>query len=148
VLFSRTGDLGQRLPAARCELALPAALAELDKFDLLVRDDLSHVRQDQAETSGPFELILERYERRSPLITADRPFAAWDNVFPAPATIVAAIDRLVRHATIFERNVASYRRRGATRTRAATSTGDIHGRHGGTRCADRATVRSRAGPPA
>jgi DNA replication protein DnaC len=70
VLFSRTGDLVQRLQAARRELALPAALAKLDRFDLLVLDDLSYVRKDQAETSVLFELIAERYERRSLLITA------------------------------------------------------------------------------
>jgi DNA replication protein DnaC len=126
VLFSRTGDLVQRLQAARRELALPAALAKLDKFDLLILDDLSYVRKDQAETSVLFELIAERYERRSLLITANQPFSAWDNVFPEPAMTVAAIDRLVHHATIFELNVESYRRRVAIRARAATITDDIH----------------------
>jgi DNA replication protein DnaC len=127
VLFSRTGELVQRLQAARRELALPAALAKLDRFDLLILDDLSYVRKDQAETSALFELIAERYERRSLLITANQPFSAWDSVFPEPAMTVAAIDRLVHHATIFELNVESYRRRAAaTRTRAATITDDIH----------------------
>ncbi len=82
VLFGRTGDLVQRLQAARRELALPAALAKLDRFDLLVLDDLSYVRKDQAETSVLFELIAERYERRSLLITANQPFSAWNDVFP------------------------------------------------------------------
>lgn len=120
VLFSRTVDLVQRLQAARRELALPATLAKLDKFDLLVLDDISYVRKDQAETSALFELIAERYERRSLLITANQPFSAWDQVFPDPAMTVAAIDRLVHHATIFELNVESYRRRAATRSRSAT----------------------------
>lgn len=115
VLFSRTGDLVQRLQAARRELALPAALARLDKFDLLILDDLSYVRKDQAETSVLFELIAERYERRGLLITANQPFSAWDNVFPEPAMTVAAIDRLVHHATILEMNVDSYRRRAVAR---------------------------------
>jgi DNA replication protein DnaC len=127
VLFSRTVDLVQRLQVARRELALPAALAKLDKFDLLVLDDISYVRKDQAETSAMFELIAERYERRSLLITANQPFSAWNNVFPEPAMTVAAIDRLVHHATIFELNVESYRRRAATRARAATISGDNHG---------------------
>ena len=126
MLFSRTVDLVQRLQVARRELALPAALAKLDKFDLLILDDVSYVRKDQAETSVLFELIAERYERRSLLITANQPFSAWDNVFPEPAMTVAAIDRLVHHATIFELNVESYRRRAATRSRTATITGDIH----------------------
>ena len=63
-----------------------------------------------------FELISTRYERRSLLITANQPFGEWDKVFPDPAMTVAAIDRLVHHATIFEMNVESYRRRQAVET--------------------------------
>ena len=59
------------------------------------------------------ELIGARYERRSMLITANQPFADWDKVFPDHAMMIAAIDRLVHHAIIFEMNVESYRRRGA-----------------------------------
>ena len=47
-------------------------------------------------------------------------------MFGEPAMTVAAIDRLVHHATIFELNVESYRRRVAIRARAATITDDIH----------------------
>ncbi|HQR91677.1 MAG TPA: ATP-binding protein, partial [Caulobacter sp.] len=52
-------------------------------------------------------------ERRSTLITANQPFGAWGKVFPDPAMTLAAVDRLVHHATIFEINVDSYRRRAA-----------------------------------
>jgi DNA replication protein DnaC len=76
-------------------------------------DDLAYVRKDQAETSVLFELISARYERRSLLITANQPFGEWGKIFPDPAMTVAAIDRLVHHATIFEMNVESYRRRAA-----------------------------------
>ncbi len=113
VLFTRTTDLVQRLQAARRELALEPAIAKLDKFHLLVLDDLCYARKDQAETSVLFELIAARYERRSLLVTANRPFGEWNEVFPDPAMTVAAIDRLVHHATIFELNVESYRRRTA-----------------------------------
>ncbi len=113
VLFIRTTDLVQRLQAERQALRLEAALAKLDRFDLLILDDLSYVTKDQAETSVLFELIASRYERRSLLITANQPFGEWDKVFPQPAMTVAAIDRLVHHATIFEMNVESYRRRTA-----------------------------------
>ena len=113
VLFTRTTDLVQRLQAARQALQLEAALAKLDKYDLLILDDLSYVGKDQAETSVLFELISARYERRSLLITANQPFGEWGRIFPDPAMTVAAIDRLVHHATIFEMNVESYRRRAA-----------------------------------
>lgn len=130
-LFTRTAELVQKLQTARRELALPAALDRLDKYDLLVLDDISYVRKDQAETSVLFELIAERYERRSLVITANQPFAGWNEIFPDPAMTVAAIDRLVHHATIFEMNVESYRRRTALgRTRPApgdtTTINDIH----------------------
>ena len=92
---------------------LPASLAKLDKFDCLILDDLGYVRKDQAETAVLFELIAERYERKSLIITCNQPFSEWDKVFPDPAVTVAAIDRLVHHATILEINTESYRRRTA-----------------------------------
>jgi DNA replication protein DnaC len=113
VLFMRTGELVQRLQAARRDLRLPAELAKLDRFDLIILDDLSYARRDQAETSVLFELISERYERKSIAISANAPFSAWDEVFPDKAMTVAAVDRLVHHATILEMNVDSYRRRAA-----------------------------------
>lgn len=122
VLFTRTTDLVQHLQAARQALTLAHEIKRLDRFDLLILDDLSYVRKDQAETSVLFELIAARYERRSIMITANQPFSGWDSVFPDKAMTVAAIDRLVHHASILEMNVESFRRR--TAMRAATSISD------------------------
>ena len=113
VLFTRTTDLVQKLQIARRDLALEAAIAKLDKYHLLILDDLAYVTKDQAETSVLFELISARYERRSMLITANQPFGEWGKIFPGEAMTLAAIDRLVHHATILEMNVDSYRRREA-----------------------------------
>ena len=124
VFFTRTTDLVQRLQTARRELTLPSAIEKLDKFDLLILDDLSYVEKDQAETSVLFELISARYERKSLLITANQPFGAWDRIFPDPSMTVAAIDRLVHHATLFEMNVESYRRRSAV-TRSQTAAKEV-----------------------
>ena len=90
VLFTRTTDLVQKLQVARRELQLEAAIAKLDKFDLLILDDLAYVTKDQAETSVLFELISARYERRSVLITANQPFGEWNRVFPDPAMTLAS----------------------------------------------------------
>ncbi|WP_304503467.1 IS21-like element helper ATPase IstB [Acidiphilium sp. C61] len=117
VLFTRTSDLVQKLQIARRELALEATIAKLDKFHLLILDDLAYVTKDQAETSVLFELISTRYERRSLMITANQPFGEWGKVFPDPAMTLAAVDRLVHHATIFEMNVESYRRKTAIQRR-------------------------------
>jgi DNA replication protein DnaC len=113
VLFTRTTDLVQQLQTARQELKLASAIEKLDKYHLLVLDDLSYVQKSQAETSVIFELISARYERRSLLITANQPFGAWDSIFPDPAMTVAAIDRLVHHSIILEMNTDSYRRKSA-----------------------------------
>ena len=113
VLFARTTDLVQQLQVARRELALESAIARLNRYDLLILDDISYVTKDQAETSVLFELIAARYERRSMLITANQPFGEWGKIFPEKAMTLAAIDRLVHHSTILEMNVESYRRREA-----------------------------------
>jgi len=113
VLFTRTTDLVQKLQLARRDLQLEAAIARLDKYHLLILDDLAYVTKDQAETSVIFELIAARYERRSIFITANQPFAEWHRIFPDQVMTLAAVDRLVHHATIFEMNVESYRRRTA-----------------------------------
>ncbi|HEY9213595.1 MAG TPA: IS21-like element helper ATPase IstB [Ancylobacter sp.] len=113
VLFTRTTDLVQKLQAARRDLHLEAAIAKLDKYHLLILDDIAYVTKDQAETSVIFELIAARYERRSLLITSNQPFGEWHRIFPDHVMTLAAVDRLVHHATIFEMNVESYRRRTA-----------------------------------
>lgn len=137
VLFTRTSDLVQRLQLARRELALESAINRLDRFDLLILDDFAYVTKDQAETSVLFELISARYERRSMLITANQPFGDWNKVFPDPAMTLAAVDRLVHHATIFEMNVESYRRRAALQRK----------QHGPGRPASRATPKNVHVPP-
>jgi DNA replication protein DnaC len=113
VLFTRTTDLVQKLQAARRDLQLEAAIAKLDKYHLLILDDIAYVTKDQAETSVIFELISARYERRSLFITSNQPFGEWHRIFPDQVMALAAVDRLVHHATIFEMNVESYRRRAA-----------------------------------
>lgn len=122
VLFSRTTDMVQKLQAARRDLVLPATLSKLDRYDALILDDLGYVRKDQAETSVLFELIAERYERRSLIVTCNQPFSEWNQIFPDPAMTVAAIDRIVHHATIIECNTESYRRRTATKNQATDIT--------------------------
>jgi DNA replication protein DnaC len=66
VLFTRTTDLVQKLQAARRDLQLDAAIAKLDKYHLVILDDLAYVTKDQAETSALFELIS------APVTNADR----------------------------------------------------------------------------
>lgn len=112
VLFTRTTELVQTLQQAKKSLTMASALDKLDKFDCLCLDDMGYVKRDQFETSVLFELISERYERKSLIITCNQSFGEWDTIFQDKTMAVAAIDRLVHNATIFQLNVPSYRPRG------------------------------------
>ena len=109
VLFTQTYQLVQRLLAARRDLALEYELRRLDRFDVVILDDIGYVQQDRDEMEVLFTFFGERYERRSVIITSNLVFSQWDRIFKDPMTTAAAIDRLVHHATIIELNCKSYR---------------------------------------
>jgi DNA replication protein DnaC len=113
VLFTRTSELIQKLQAAKRDLSLPSALDKLDKFDCLILDDFGYVQRDSLETSVLFELISDRYERKSLIVTCNQPFGEWDKIFVDKTMAVAAIDRLIHRAIILELNEESYRKKAA-----------------------------------
>ncbi len=110
--FSATA-LVQQLQLDKQQLQLPTQLKKLDRFDLLILDDLGYVKKSEAETSVLFELIAHRYERKSLLITANQPFSQWNSIFTDSMMTVAAVDRLIHHAVIIEIKAQSYRKRAA-----------------------------------
>ncbi len=114
-LFISTTALVQKLQKARSELKLVEQLAKLARFSVLVLDDISYVKKSEMETSVLFELIADRYETNSLIITSNQPFGEWDQIFPDNTMAVAAIDRLVHHATIITIQEESYRKANATR---------------------------------
>jgi DNA replication protein DnaC len=124
VCFVSTTTLVQKLQAARRELALPQALHKLNRYDVLILDDIGYVRKDEDETNVLFELIAERYESKSLIITCNQPFSEWDSLFSTNAMTVAAIDRIVHHATIIQINQQeSYRKKKAlTKNQTRTET--------------------------
>lgn len=113
VKFWSASALVQHLQVAKLQLQLPLALTKLDRFDLLIVDDLGYVKKSEAETSVLFELIAHRYERKSLLITANQPFSQWDSIFSDSMMTVAAVDRLVHHALIVEIHAQSFRKQSA-----------------------------------
>ena len=113
VRYTATTALVQQLQLAREQLRLQEALHKLDKYPVLILDDFGYVKKSTQETQALFELIAHRYERASLIITSNQPFADWDHIFPDPIMTVAAIDRLVHHATIIEVASESYRRKQA-----------------------------------
>ena len=102
VLFTPTYALVQRLLSAKRELLLEKELAQLDRFDAVILDDIGYVQQDRDEMEVLFTFLAQRYERKSVIITSNLVFSEWDRIFKDPMTTAAAIDRLVHHATILE----------------------------------------------
>ena len=68
-------------------------------------------RKTDAETQVLFEFIAHRYESGSLIITSNQPFSQWDHIFPDTMMTVAAIDRIIHHATIIEIEGESYRKK-------------------------------------
>ena len=86
-----------------------AAEYRLDKYEVLVIDDISYIPYEKEESDLLFVLLAERYEQRSLVITSNLVFSKWNQIFQDEMTTTAAIDRLVHHATILELNTESYR---------------------------------------
>jgi len=110
VRFTPATHLVQELQVAKQALALADALAKLDKYRLLILDDIGYVQRSEMETAVLFELIAHRYESGSLLITSNHPFSDWDRIFPDSVMTVAAIDRLVHHAQILALDGDSFRK--------------------------------------
>jgi DNA replication protein DnaC len=115
VRYYTTTALVQQLQQAREQLELENALQKLDKYRVLILDDFGYVKKSDQETYVLFELIAHRYETGSIIITSNQPFSEWDRIFPDEMMTVAAIDRLVHHATLLKVQSDSYRRKTAMR---------------------------------
>jgi len=113
VRYFTTTALVQELQLARTQLRLEDALQKLDKYRVLILDDFGYVKKSEQETQVLFELIAHRYETGSLIVTSNQPFADWDRIFPDAMMTVAAVDRLIHHATIIQVTSDSYRRKEA-----------------------------------
>jgi DNA replication protein DnaC len=113
VKFTSSTALVQQLQKAKEALSLDEALKKLDKYELLILDDIGYVKKSDSESQVLFELIAHRYERNSILITTNQAFSEWDSIFGDNMMTVAAIDRLVHHADIYEIEGDSYRKKQA-----------------------------------
>lgn len=103
--------LVQHLQQAKKALDLMTAMTRFDKYRVLIIDDIGYVKKTDSETHTLFEFIAHRYESGSLIITSNQPFSQWDQIFPDALMTVAAIDRIIHHATIMEIDAESYRRK-------------------------------------
>jgi DNA replication protein DnaC len=102
VLFTPTYRLVDELLRAKRDLLLEHELRRLDRYDVLILDDIGYVQQSRDEMEVLFTLLAERYERRSVIITSNLVFSQWEQIFKDPMTTAAAIDRVVHHSIIVE----------------------------------------------
>lgn len=102
VLFVPTFRLVQQLLKAKQALQLEGMLQKLDRYAVVILDDLGYVQQSREEMEVLFTFLAERYERKSLMISSNLVFSKWDRIFKDPMTTMAAVDRLVHHAIILE----------------------------------------------
>lgn len=117
VLFTSAFRLVQRMLTAKKGLMLEALLQKLDRYDVVLLDDIGYVQQDRQEMEVLFTFLSERYERKSLMISSNLVFSEWDKIFQDPMTTAAAIDRLVHHSIILELDNESYRAKQAQERR-------------------------------
>lgn len=109
VLFTSAGHMLNELAGADGDHALRHRLSVYARPRLLVIDEVGYLSYSNRHADLLFEIVSRRYETKSTLITTNRPFAEWGEVFPNAACVVSLVDRLVHHAEIITIQGESYR---------------------------------------
>ena len=119
VRFFTAASLVNRLEEAQKQYHLDRFLAQLDKTDLLICDELGYLSFSRGGAELLFQVFADRYERKSLLITSNLPFGDWGQVFQGERMTAALLDRLTHHCHIFEMNGESYRFRESMKAKKA-----------------------------
>jgi DNA replication protein DnaC len=106
-------NLVQQLQTAKQALELMSFMTKLDKYRVVILDDIGYVKKTEGETQVLFEFIAHRYESGSLIITSNHPFSQWDSIFPDNLMTVAAVDRVIHHSRIMSIEGESYRKKHA-----------------------------------
>ena len=101
------------LAAQDGDSGLRRRFAHYARPDILVIDEIGYLSYGTRHADLLFEIINRRYERKPTIITTNRPFAEWSEVFPNAACVVSIVDRLIHHAEILVIEGESYRMREA-----------------------------------
>ncbi len=109
VLFTSAGQLLGELAALDSDRTLRQRLRNCARPSLLVIDEVGYLSYSNRHADLLFELISRRYEHKSTIVTTNRPFAEWREVFPNATCVVSLVDRLVHHAEILAIEGESYR---------------------------------------
>ena len=111
VQFATATEWVAKLGEAKRAGDLEAELRRLGRIPLLIVDEIGYIPFDPEAANLMFSLVSARYERASMIVTSNKPFSAWGEIFGDEVTAVAMIDRLVHHAEILALKGDSYRLR-------------------------------------
>lgn len=111
VAFATATEWVARLGDAKRAGRLEAELVRLGRIPLLVVDEVGYIPFDPEAANLMFSLVSARYERASMIVTSNKTFSAWGEIFADEVTAAAMIDRLVHHAEILALKGDSYRLR-------------------------------------
>lgn len=117
VRFFTAAGLVTRLEEAQKQYQLDRFLAQLDKVDLLICDELGYLSFSRGGAELLFQVFADRYERASLLITSNLAFSDWNQVFQGERMTAALLDRLTHRCHIFEMNGESFRFRESVKTK-------------------------------
>jgi len=109
VLFATAGQLLGDLAALDSDSALRRRLHHYARPALLVVDEVGYLSYSNRHADLMFELVSRRYQNKSTLVTTNRSFTDWKEVFPNAACVVSLVDRLVHRAEIVALEGESYR---------------------------------------
>jgi DNA replication protein DnaC len=111
VAFATATEWVARLGDAKRQGNLEAELKRLGFIPLIVVDEVGYIPFDPEAANLMFSLVSARYERASVIVTSNKPFSAWGEIFGDEVVAAAMIDRLVHHAEILALKGDSYRLR-------------------------------------
>lgn len=109
VLFTSAGELLGNLCALDSDSTLQRRLRHYARPQLLAIDEVGYLSYSNRHADMLFQLVSRRYQTKSTLITTNRPFAEWNEIFPNAACVVSLVDRLVHNAEIIAIEGDSYR---------------------------------------
>src|SRR5439155_15635498 len=109
VAFASATEWVARLAEAKRANGLDAELRRLSFIPVLVVDEVGYIPFDPEAANLMFSLVSARYERASMIVTSNKPFSGWGEIFGDEVVAVAMIDRLVHHAAILALKGDSYR---------------------------------------
>ncbi len=124
MLFATATEWVTRLAEAHHAGRLQDELRRLGRYPLLVVDEVGYVPFEPEAANLFFQLVSSRYERAPLIVTSNKPFGRWGEVFGDEVVAAAMIDRLVHHAEVISLKGDSYRLKDRDLGRSAAATED------------------------